>query len=50
VALRLLPFHKGGKGGGGAFNNSIVGNFMFYEDKIEKKLLQLFQKIQNVFL
>jgi len=31
-----------GNGGGGAFHNSNIRNFMVYEDRLETNLLQLF--------
>jgi len=29
------------------FHNNIIGNFMVYEDRLEKSLLQLFQRPEN---
>jgi len=42
-ALAPLPFQKGCNGGGGSFRNSIIGNFMVYQDRLEINLLQLFR-------
>jgi len=36
-----------GSGGGGAFHNSIIGNFMIYDDRFETNLLQLFAHLEN---
>ena len=40
--ITLLPCHKGGKGGSGAFYNSVTGNFMVYQERYETFLMHLF--------
>jgi len=43
----LLPFHKGGNGAEAPFYKIITGNFMVYQDRIERNLLQLFAHPEN---
>jgi len=43
---------KGSNRGGGAFHNSIIGEFMVYQDRLERNLLQLFghpRKFRMIF-
>jgi len=37
-----LPIERGGYGGTSALYNSIISNFMIYEDRLKINLLQLF--------
>ena len=42
-----LPFQKGCNGAAVLFHNSIIGNFMVYQDRLEINLLQLFGHPDN---
>jgi len=51
-ALPSLPFQKKGNGVGGAlFDNSVIGNFMVYQGRIEQIYCSYSstQKLQKVF-
>jgi len=42
-----LTFPKGATGTEVPFHNSIIGNFMVYQDRPETNLLQLFGHLEN---
>jgi len=46
-ALSPLPFQKGATGAEVLFQNSIIGNFMVYQHRLEINLLQLFRHPKN---
>jgi len=43
----LCPFKTGATGTEVLFHNSIIGNLMSYQDRLEIKLLQLFGHPEN---
>jgi len=44
---RYLPFRKGSNGADVPFHNSIIGNFIVYQDRIETHLLKLSAHSEN---
>jgi len=46
-AFPPLPIQKGETGAGAPFHNSIISNFMVYQDRLEIDLLQLFGHPEN---
>jgi len=44
---RYLPFRKGSNGADVPFHNSIIGNFIVYQDRIETFLLKLCAHPEN---
>jgi len=44
---RYLPFRKGSNGADAPFHNSILGNFIVYQDRIETDLLKLCARPEN---
>jgi len=46
-ALSLCPFKKGTTGAEMLHHNSIISNIMFYQDRLEGYLLQLFGHPEN---
>jgi len=42
-----LPFQKEATGVEVPFHNSIIGNLMVYQDRLQKNLLQLFGQPEN---
>jgi len=46
--IASLPFQKGATGAEVPFHNNVIGNFVVYQDRIERNLLQLPKK--NYFL
>jgi len=46
-AFPPLPFQKGCNGAAVPFHNSIIGNFMVYQDRLELNLLQQFGHPDN---
>jgi len=46
-ALSRLPFQNGATEAELPFHSSLIGNFIFYQDRIEINLLQLFAHPEN---
>ena len=46
-ALTPCPFNRGVTGAEVLFRNSTIGNLMFYHDRLETNLLQLFAHPDN---
>jgi len=44
---RYLPFRKGSNGADVPFHNSIIGNFIVYQDRIHTDLLKLCAHAEN---